>query len=244
MAENKTYSKDGVKKQQIDQKIAKQLNKPPNYRDMHDEAYLKALIEMCSKGASKVSANAGELQFFIVKGGAEGFLGENYADKEASRILTHYKARQVLWDDNGLLIAFDERGKLINAARLSRPLAITGDPETHWHERTANKVYDSWDGRPVAMYKNNSYENSYIGLYVDDEFRHLPKKKRVMLDMHKTMGTEGCISIVDEANNPPRNVNLNKWEPQFINDIQRETITIPFKKPIGTMHMLDVNNGE
>src|SRR6266852_3733707 len=137
-------SADAAKKQQIDDDIAKQ-NIPI---DMHDEDYLKALVAACSEGKSKVVGNAHGLQFFIVKGGAEGFLDhDRYKDKDASRMqegdtsTLSGASSSYVYDENDLLITFDKSGKLIGATQMRRPLSIVGDPEHRWTEPTANRVY-------------------------------------------------------------------------------------------------------
>ena len=50
---------------------------------MNDEGYLKALI---AEGGGSVSDIAKGLQFFIIKGGGEGFLDASYAGNNANRI--------------------------------------------------------------------------------------------------------------------------------------------------------------
>jgi hypothetical protein len=241
------YSKsaDAAKKKKIDDDIAKQ--KIPI--DMHNEAYLKALIAASSKDKSKVSGNAKGLQFFIVRGGAEGFLGDFYDGKDASRMVTGDATTtsggagvSMVFDENDLLIAFDKHGKLIDTAQLQRPLSIKNAP-VKWTEGTANKVYDAWDGQPVSVYKNNSFDVTYYGLAVDDKLGWY-RSGKVRVDMHKQEATNGCIFIVDN-NTPEYNDKatdmLSQFEPEFIKKIQ-QAVGAKVGSDIGTMHMLDVNS--
>ena len=64
--------------------------------------------------------HAAGLQFFIVKGGGEGFLDGSYAGKDASRMIvlggsttaSSTAPMTFVFDDNDLLIAFDKAGKI------------------------------------------------------------------------------------------------------------------------------------
>jgi len=60
---------------------------------MDNPVYLKGLIKKCSDGAPGVADHARGLQFFIVKGGGEGFLSGCYAGKDASRMIALGAAR-------------------------------------------------------------------------------------------------------------------------------------------------------
>src|SRR5262249_32488036 len=55
--------------------------------DMTDDDYLTELISRASGGKRSVSGKAKGLQFFIVRGGAEGFLDARYMGSDASRVI-------------------------------------------------------------------------------------------------------------------------------------------------------------
>ena len=77
------YSKSDTAlwKRQLDAEIAKKRIAA----DMKDEAYLKMLVFFCTSGANPVSATATGLQFYMINGGAEGFLDSSYASLNASK---------------------------------------------------------------------------------------------------------------------------------------------------------------
>jgi hypothetical protein len=245
-----TYStsSDGAKKQKIDAIISKSTKV-----DMNSSDYLKQLISACSKGKPGVVDHAKGLQFFIVKGGAEGFLAASFASLDASRRSinggsttpgTTATVQSKLVDDNDLLIAFDKTGKLISSAMLHRPLSIPGI----WTEETANNVYNAWDNRPVGLYQNTHWgpkskyhDIAYYGLTVDDS-KHYRRDGKAVIDMHKKEATNGCIFIMQD-NTPPYSDKdaLNAFEPKFILDVQ-SVLGSKVGDNIGTMHMLDVSD--
>jgi len=182
-----------------------------------------------------VADHAAGLQFFIVKGGGEGFLDGSYAGKDASRMIvlggsttaSSTAPMTFVFDDNDLLIAFDKAGKFVSSALLRRPLSIANAAPIVWTEDTANKVYDAWDNSPVSMYKNTFFGPrsryhgvDYIGLGVDVS-QGFYAKNIARIDMHKKEVTNGCIFIVDESSPPwSDTAALNIFEPQFTKDIQ------------------------
>jgi hypothetical protein len=95
-----------------------------------------------------VDNHAGSLQFYIVDGGAEGFLDDTYAGRNASAFTQRFVnssgswAQTIIFDDDDLLIAFDKNGKLISVALLRRPIDIDLPKSEHyrWTEDEANKV--------------------------------------------------------------------------------------------------------
>jgi hypothetical protein len=210
---------------------------------LENEAYLKRLIQLASGSKYKVSASR-SLQFFIIRAGAEGFLPTNLAGKDAGNVAsenstTSTSAVPMRFDHNDLLVVFDEAGKLISAARLERPLFISG----LWSQKTANRVYDAWDGKEVFIYKNTSFEVPYLGLGVRDGFR----EKRVVVDMHKQEDTNGCIFIVDPKNKAPAvgDPALGSFEPQLIKSILlrtgRDIAAVGRKQiPLGTMRVVSI----
>ena len=212
--------------------------------DMHDEEYLKTLIHESSQGKKTVSSSARGLQFFIVKGGAEGFLDSHYASKDASRIVkgggittSGKPGTMMIFDDNDLIAAFDRKGKLVSSALLSRPISIT-NPNI-WTEGTANKVYEAWDGQPVSIYRNTNprFSIHYYGLWINDKLSYY-MKGWVRIDLHKKEATNGCIFIMD-PDTPPMSepTRLNAFEPRFIKDVQKAA-GAKIKWNIGTMHMI------
>ena len=245
------YSKSDTAlwKRQLDAEIAKKHIAA----DMKDEAYLKMLVFFCTSGANPVSATATGLQFYMINGGAEGFLDSSYASLNASKVTEPYGDKwQISFDDNDLLIAFGKDGKLINSSLIRRPLSIT-DPSVDWREETANKVYDAWDNCPVVLYHNTYFSVAYFGLMIKDKVGYYngtalgkdKKRHRINIDLHKQEGTLGCMFIMDDNNplqQPPYNPSdtvLSHFEPQFIKDVMT-AIGGKIGSEIGTMHMLDV----
>lgn len=213
--------------------------------DMNDEGYLKALI---AEGGGSVSDIAKGLQFFIIKGGGEGFLDASYAGNNANRIeqmgdTTSASSRKIvmmIFDDNDLLAVFDEKGSLISSALLSRPIYVAMDSsQSGLREVTANKTYDAWDGRSVSLYRNENFTVKYYGLWVDDSLGWY-RKGHVRIDLHKEEATNGCIFIKD-AGTPSMDhaLALNTFEPALILAVQK-SIGAKTKTNIGTMHMIEI----
>ena len=215
--------------------------------DMEDEDYLKQLIYLASGGRRVVGTGVKGLQFFMIKGGGEGFLKPYYRGKDASQHMVHDGATTansggvtMVFDNNDLLAVFEGSGKLLGSALLKRPIVVT-DPNRRnphmWTEITANRIYDAWDGRSVRLYKNKNFEIEYYGLMVWDRLGWYASRK-VMVDLHKQEQTNGCIFIVD-PDTPPLSdpARLNLFEPQIILDIQAH-IGARTKDNIGTMHVI------
>jgi hypothetical protein len=239
---------EAAKKEAIDVEIMGGDYASPSKIDMKSEEYLKALIDLASKGKKPVKTNARGLQFFIVKGGAEGFLDASYRDRDASRIVrgevtTDGKpGTTMIFDDNDLIAVFDAKGKLVSSALLRRPISIaTPKKPLFWTEATADKVYDAWDGQPVSIYRNTNpqWDIKYYGLWINDKL-HYYENGWVRIDLHKKEATNGCIFIMD-PNTPPyaETERLSAFEPQFILDVQKQ-IGAKTKWGIGTMHMVKV----
>jgi hypothetical protein len=230
-----TYSDapQAAKKRAIDNKIG-------GAPDIGNEGYLKALIKEASSSSVTVSSSAKGLQFFIVRGGGEGFLTAWYSGKDASNIIqlgstTSKAGVSMKLVDNDLLAVFAETGKLINAALLRRPRFV----EHRMGEAIADDTYAAWDGRPVSLYRNENFDVKYYGLSVDDS-RGNYRGNKIRIDMHKYEKTNGCILIVD-GNTPSLDhiPVLNSFEPQIILDIQK-VIGERTKQNIGTMHMIEI----
>jgi hypothetical protein len=194
--------------------------------DFEKENYLKELIRISSNNTITVNGLADKVQFFFIKGGAEGFLDNTYTGIDASRITrqgatTAGGASDVfVFDDTCLLAVFDPRGKLISSALVSRPISITGI----WTEKTANAVLDAWDKSPVDLYHNQNFPVKYYGIKIMDTAGWYANKW-ARIDIHKTEDTNGCMFITDV--NTPNNTGdaagdqrLSQFEPQLIKDIQ------------------------
>jgi len=219
--------------------------------DMHSENYLKQLIKLSSKGKIEVSDKARKLQFFIIKGGAEGFLDSSYRNTDANNQVesagvttTGAPGTSMRFSDTDLLAVFDTDGTLVSSALLRRPMWIH-HPRI-WSENAANKVYAAWDGAPVSIYhnRNRHWDIHYYGLWMNDK-RGYYTSGHYQVDLHKQEATNGCIFIVDD-NTPdyvPGNTAaiaaLNSFEPQFIKDVQ-QAIGAQVKKNIGIMHMVEI----
>ena len=214
--------------------------------DMSNEAYLKELIKLSSKGSVTVSSHAKRLQFFIIRGGGEGFLDASYRGRDASNEVVSAgvttsgaPGTTMRFDNTDLIAAFEAHGALISSALLRRPLSIQ-NPNI-WTEHTANAVYKAWDGQPVSLYYNNNphWDIHYYGLWVNDRGGYYTSG-RVRVDLHKREATNGCIFILDPDTPPYSNkAALNHFEPQFIKDIQK-SVGARVKANIGIMQMVDI----
>ncbi len=219
--------------------------------DMDDEDYLKQLIYLATGGRRvvRMGARGKGLQFYMIKGGGEGFLPKRYKGKDASRhhvgdgaTTSNSSGVTMVFDNNDLLAVFDSGGKLIGSALLKRPISIVDPSEKDphvWTEGTANLVYDAWDGQPVTLYHNKHYDIEYYGLMIWDKLR-LYARHKVMVDLHKQEKTNGCIFIVDpDTPKLSHTTQLNMFEPQLIKDIQ-DHIGARTKSNIGTMNVIEI----
>jgi len=235
-------------KKEYDRVISKKLGAISDH-SMVEEDYLKTLIMLVTAGTIVVSNSASRLQFFIIRGGAEGFLPDEYSGRDATRInsgatvtTSGAAGTAMIFDDADLLVVFDKTGKLVSSARLSRPISITHPDKMT--EATANLVYEAWDGQPVNLYHNTNYTVHYYGLWVDDKLGRyrLPASdpKSVKIDMHKSEATNGCIFIIDELTPDMSHLRvLNLYEPQLIQDVQH-AIGAREKNNVGTMRMISI----
>ena len=96
------YSKSdtGSWKRSLDAEIAKDHVSI----DFHSENYLKQLVRLCNDYQASVDTNAGSIQFYIIDGGAEGFLDDTYASRDAGKILEQYIEGRS-WVGSGSLIS-------------------------------------------------------------------------------------------------------------------------------------------
>lgn len=212
-----------------------------------NEAYLKNLIDIVSQGMLSAGPSS-DTQFFIIKGGAEGFLpaylaGENAGHFASTSVSTSgATSTHSIFDNNDLLAVFNKAGVLLSAARLERPLYLPrSEGFIGWSEKTAEKVYASWANKKVFIYKNTRHEIPYLGLYVEDGKRD----KGITVDIHKQEQTEGCIFIVDRNTPAIDDSNLGAFEPKLIKDVLANlglsTSDVGRKHiPLGIMRVIDV----
>jgi hypothetical protein len=208
---------------------------------MDNPDYLKQLIDIASGGKKKVSTlKPGKVQFFIIRGGAEGFLAPWMSTENASRIefpseTTSGKKAVVVFDENDLLAVFDEAGDLIMSARLERPLSIPG----RWREKTANTVYNAWDNKEVSIYRNTNFDIPYLGLVVDEGM-----KKKAWVDIHKQEATNGCIFIVDPDTPDLDDSRIGEFEPKLIHAVLKrvgkKAEQVKGKIHLGKMHLVTI----
>ncbi len=238
------YSKapEAARKRDIDlQIIGDDYSRSGEIR-LDNEAYLKELIRLGSNKKQTVSGAARKIQFFIVRGGAEGFLASDMAATDASNVVfpgstTGGKTSpEFRFDNNDLLVVFDPRGKLIGAALLQRPVSITGI----WTEKTANAIYDAWHNKEVSIYRNTNFDIPYLGLLIDDGM-----KKRWWVDLHKQEATNGCIFIVDPATPEYGKEELKTFEPKLLTDvlasIGKRPEDVKGRISLGVMHLVDLS---
>ena len=152
--------------------------------------YWRSLLGCLAVG--KACSGAESLQFFVIRGGYEGFLAKR---------MTLIDANQTVWDGRGAgttdlndaLVVLDGAGSLLGAFQLAVP---------NYFPRTARMVASDWDGRAVFAYHNGTYD--YDGLAVLDRGK-LPTfdpkigKYEYWIDIHHKVGTLGCIEIAGAA---------------------------------------------
>jgi hypothetical protein len=233
---------EAATKRRIDLQIIGGDYKRGSEVSLDNEPYLKKLVEIASAGKYVVGVSSA-FQFFIIRGGAEGFLPASMLGQDASNVelagatTDGSSGLTFRFDNNDLLVVFDSAGALVSAARLERPLFITGI----WSQKTANKVYDAWADKEVFIYKNTSFDIPYLGLGVKDGFRG----KKATVDMHKQEATNGCIFIVDPSTPAIDDSNLGSFEPKLIQDVLARAGTslasIGRKQvPLGVMRVIDI----
>lgn len=232
---------EAAKKRKLDEQIMGGDYSKGNAIDMHSAAYLKQLVSLAGKGATTVKVDAQGLQFFIIKGGGEGFLPAGYKGSDASDVTeaaatTGNQAGTVMhFDNNDLIAAFDAKGALISSALLQRPLSI--ENPNIWTRPTANKIYDAWDNQHVSLYQNTNFDIKYYGLRVDDKLGYYSSGK-ARIDLHKQENTNGCIFIVDPNTPSVSDPALSAFEPKFITEVMARVGNK--RSNIGVMHMVDV----
>ena len=215
-----------------------------------------------SHGTVEVKPLTSDLQFFFMKGGAEGFLDSaTFSGIDASRVVLGGSTTSggteitMVFDMTNLLAAFDRHGNFVSSALLSRPLSITVPPPLPagfhgWSEEAANNAVAAWDNCKVNLYHNTNYEVKYFGLQVDDSQNYY-RGGSIMIDFHKSKSTNGCIFIVDDntpsmpddgltaAQRAAAIATLNDFEPKFIKDIQAK-IGAKTASPVGTMRVINM----
>ena len=181
--------------------------------------YLKYLISASSGGKVQVQDHGptGKLQFFIVRGGAEGFLpawakGTNAADYHFDTTDTSGKTSSTRMNYDDMVAVFDDKGKLVGAARLERPLQIPG----RISQKTADGAYNDWSDKDVFAYRNQTRGwVPYTGIGVRDGHRG----RDVTIDMHKHEATNGCILIDDPDTPALDDPQIDTFEPKLIHDV-------------------------
>jgi hypothetical protein len=144
---------------------------------------------------------AGELQFFLVRGGYEGFLSQHVKLVDANRVA--WESRSGTTDINDALVVLDTNGNYVGAFQFAVP---------NYYPRTAQMVASDWNGRAVFSYYNKKY--SYFGLAVLDQGK-LPrydpkiKKYRYWIDIHHKFATAGCIEIAGSSS--PKESNFDSF---------------------------------
>ena len=204
-------------------------------------AYLKKLIEIGSDGSQKVRSNARDLQFFIVRGGGEGFLPDALRRVDARNNVIHWqstdgKTGQIDFDENDLLVVFKPGGDLLGSARLRRPTYVQ-DRISHL---AAARVYDAWAGKKVSIYRSaHPGWIPYLGLAVDDGFRDgsANQGRKITIDMHKEEQTNGCIFIVDDKTPKLDDPDLRTFEPALIVSILNEKGLNAASFPSGSVYL-------
>jgi len=236
-----SLAREAARKRDIDLEIISDDYSRSAEIRLDNERYLKELIRLGSNGRQTVSDKAKKIQFFIVRGGAEGLLPPGMAKKDASNHVFPgsttggQTSPEFRFDENDLFAVFKPDGTLIGSALLQRPISITGI----WSERTANDIYNAWDSKNVSIYRNTNFDIPYLGLVVDDGM-----KKRGWVDMHKQEDTNGCIFIVDPATPAANTLDIKSFEPKLLIDI----LAVIGKKPddvkgsiwLGVMHLVDI----
>jgi hypothetical protein len=214
-----------------------------------NEDYLKKLIEIGSDGKQKVLSKARDMQFFIVRGGGEGFLPDALRKIDARNNVTHWqstegKLGETDFDENDLLAVFGTGGTLIGSARLRRPTYVAGSIS----RSTAARVYDAWAGKRVFVRRNATPEwIPSLGLGLDDGFRDGSANKgvKVVIDLHKEEQTNGCIFIVDDTTPALGTPELRTFEPALIKKILAakgldEAKLARGHVHLGTMHVVTI----
>lgn len=184
--------------------------------------YLRRLIEIGSGGRIKVATvgAAGELQFFVVRGGGEGFLPDGLRSTDARSVTTSWtdtegRAGKTVFDENDVIAVFNAGGGLVGAARLRRPVSVSG----RIGAATTSAVFGAWDRKTVSVYRNQRPGwIPYLGLAIADGFRDGSANdgRRVAIDIHKTEATNGCILIVDPKTPGYQDPALHSFEPALI----------------------------
>jgi len=242
-----------ARKRTIDMQIIDNDYSRSSEISLSNEAYLKELIRIASGGNNEVSVSAKKIQFFIVRGGAEGLFPvsgwaarSGMANVDANDVklpgqTTSGAAADFHFDLDDLLAVFEPKGKLIGAALLQRPTYVPN----RWSTNSANEVFNAWDNKEVAIYRNKHPELGwveYLGLTVDEG-----KKKVGWVDIHKQEATNGCIFIDQQGTPAVDDPSLDSFEPKLIVDILASIGKTPSDiKPgqrtsLGIMHLIDVN---
>lgn len=116
-------------------------------------------------------------------------------------------------------------------------MSITGK----WTQKTADAVYNSWDGKEVFVHRNAQPGwIPYLGLGIEDGMRG----RKATVDLHKQEATNGCIFIVDPNTPAMDDSNLGTFEPKLIHAILaslgRKAETTNSRVSLGIMHTVEI----
>lgn len=189
-------------------------------------AYLKQLIAIGSQKKLQVHEGKGggkDLQFFIVRGGGEGFLPPDLFKLDADNVVTTWNdtngtTSRTDFDENDIIAVFAPDGAFVASARLRRPTYVQG----RIRRPTVKKVYDRWHNKTVSIYRNdrNPAWIPYLGLAVDDGYRDgSAGNGKVTIDLHKDEATNGCILITDPLTPDYDDPALRTFEPELIKKV-------------------------
>lgn len=187
-----------------------------------------------SQGPSK---GAFALQFYYIKGGWEGFPGiPAKGDAESAS----WDKREGKTDINDALVIFDSRGKFLEAFQLAVP---------NYYPKTSQMVTSDWNGAPIFSYLHEGpfelhgqWFNEYQGLSVLDSGKARQMagvKGSYWIDIHKRVGTAGCIEINNAAFTDQRNI--DRFFQELIREFgEQQTMHAPFTDKSGNTKSIDV----
>lgn len=191
---NLTYSQSAAanEKKRLDAKLAERGIdiRPDNAK------YWNALIEELTGkspedpgwgSADTSSTGQGNLRFFYIKGGYEGFLSKNLKNQNAERVWWGIY-RPGTTDLNDALVIFDRKGNLQGVFQLAVP---------NYDPRTSQMVEQEWNGEPVFSQWNDRYKYHPLSVLDSEKALQLqhPDWHRYWIDIHHESYTFGCIEI-------------------------------------------------
>jgi hypothetical protein len=190
---NLTYSRSPAasEKAKLDTKLAQSgLNVRANNAD-----YWRALVtelsgwDPSSPHWDSPDSTTGDLRFFLIKGGYEGFLPRSIAKGNADNAA--WDGREGRTDLNDALVIFDREGTLKGVLALATP---------NYYPRTARLANDEWNGESVFTYWNNRYHYQALAVLDSEKIRQLDPSRRhggYWVDIHHKVATLGCIEVAE-----------------------------------------------